>query len=46
VLEGASLAMSLKDQRDNTLGRVKDLDTDKYFHLVSYLIIFSLFGKL
>ncbi|KAM5148197.1 LOW QUALITY PROTEIN: plexin-D1 [Mantella aurantiaca] len=34
VSEGASLAMSLKDQRDNTLGRVKDLDTDKYFHLV------------
>ncbi|XP_063797295.1 plexin-D1 [Pseudophryne corroboree] len=34
VCDGASLAMSLKDQRDNTLGRVKDLDTDKYFHLV------------
>ncbi|XP_071985098.1 plexin-D1 isoform X2 [Engystomops pustulosus] len=34
VNDGASLAMSLKDQRDNTLGRVKDLDTDKYFHLV------------
>ncbi|XP_040214790.1 plexin-D1 [Rana temporaria] len=34
VCDGASLAMSLKDQRDNTLGRAKDLDTDKYFHLV------------
>ncbi|XP_053325868.1 plexin-D1 [Spea bombifrons] len=34
VCDGASLAMSLKDKRDNTLGRVKDLDTDKYFHLV------------
>ncbi|KAM9325436.1 plexin-D1 [Gastrophryne carolinensis] len=34
VCDGSSLAMSLKDQRDNTLGRVKDLDTDKYFHLV------------
>ncbi|XP_069822773.1 plexin-D1 isoform X2 [Dendropsophus ebraccatus] len=34
VCDGASLAMSLKDQRDNTLGRVKDLDTEKYFHLV------------
>lgn len=34
VCDGASLAMSLKDQRDDTLGRVKDLDTDKYFHLV------------
>ncbi|XP_078270450.1 plexin-D1 [Rhinoraja longicauda] len=34
VPDGASLAMSLKDQRDGTLGRVKDLDTDKYFHLV------------
>ncbi|XP_018410723.1 PREDICTED: plexin-D1 [Nanorana parkeri] len=33
VCDGASLAMSLKDQRDNTLGRAKDLDTDKYFHL-------------
>ncbi|KAM8931133.1 plexin-D1 isoform 2-T2 [Pelodytes ibericus] len=34
VCEEASLAMSLKDKRDDTLGRVKDLDTDKYFHLV------------
>ncbi|XP_032892776.1 plexin-D1 [Amblyraja radiata] len=34
VPDGASLAMSLKDQRDGTLGRVKDLDTDKYFHLM------------
>ncbi|MGH0152363.1 UNVERIFIED_CONTAM: hypothetical protein FKN15_022168 [Acipenser sinensis] len=34
VPEEASLAISLKDKRDNTLGRVKDLDTDKYFHLV------------
>ncbi|XP_034733685.1 plexin-D1 isoform X1 [Etheostoma cragini] len=34
ILEGASLAMSMKDKRDNTLGRVKDLDTEKYVHLV------------
>ncbi|XP_069499546.1 plexin-D1 [Ambystoma mexicanum] len=34
IPEGASLAMSLKDHRDDTLGRVKDLDTEKYFHLV------------
>ncbi|XP_063282383.1 plexin-D1 [Pelobates fuscus] len=34
VCDGAYLAMSLKDKRDDTLGRVKDLDTDKYFHLV------------
>ncbi|XP_051874290.1 plexin-D1 isoform X2 [Pristis pectinata] len=34
VPDGASLAMSLKDQWDGTLGRVKDLDTEKYFHLV------------
>ncbi|XP_043934564.1 plexin-D1 isoform X2 [Protopterus annectens] len=34
IPDGASLAMSLKDKRDNTLGRVKDLDTEKYFHLV------------
>ncbi|RXM97633.1 Plexin-D1 [Acipenser ruthenus] len=34
VPEEASLAISLKDKRDNTLGRVKDLDTEKYFHLV------------
>ncbi|XP_030061909.1 plexin-D1 [Microcaecilia unicolor] len=34
IPEGASLAMSLKDQKDGTLGRVKDLDTEKYFHLV------------
>uniref|UniRef100_A0A8C5MJG7 Plexin D1 n=1 Tax=Leptobrachium leishanense TaxID=445787 RepID=A0A8C5MJG7_9ANUR len=34
VCDGASLAMSLKDTREDTLGRVKDLDTDKYFHLV------------
>lgn len=26
--------MSLTDKKDNTLGRVKDLDTEKYFHLV------------
>uniref|UniRef100_A0A5F9C1F8 Plexin D1 n=1 Tax=Oryctolagus cuniculus TaxID=9986 RepID=A0A5F9C1F8_RABIT len=36
IPEGASLAMSLTDKKDsNTLGRVKDLDTEKYFHLVS-----------
>ncbi|KAM4610879.1 plexin-D1 [Polymixia lowei] len=34
VPEGASLAMSMKDKRENTLGRVKDLDTEKYVHLV------------
>ncbi|XP_049437468.1 plexin-D1 [Epinephelus fuscoguttatus] len=34
IPEGASLAMSLKDKRENTLGRVKDLDTEKYVHLV------------
>lgn len=34
IPDAASLAMSLKDKRDNTLGRVKDLDTEKYFHLV------------
>ncbi|XP_048874111.1 plexin-D1 [Brienomyrus brachyistius] len=34
IPEGASLAMSLKDRRENTLGRVKDLDTEKYIHLV------------
>ncbi|XP_044067900.1 plexin-D1 [Siniperca chuatsi] len=34
IPEGASLAMSMKDKRDNTLGRVKDLDTEKYVHLV------------
>uniref|UniRef100_A0A8I3WCZ4 Plexin-D1 n=1 Tax=Callithrix jacchus TaxID=9483 RepID=A0A8I3WCZ4_CALJA len=34
IPEGASLAMSLIDKKDNTLGRVKDLDTEKYFHLV------------
>uniref|UniRef100_A0A8C6RPP6 Plexin D1 n=1 Tax=Nannospalax galili TaxID=1026970 RepID=A0A8C6RPP6_NANGA len=34
IPEGASLAMSLSDKKDNTLGRVKDLDTEKYFHLV------------
>ncbi|XP_053576743.1 plexin-D1 [Bombina bombina] len=34
VSDGASLAMSLKDKRDDTLGRVKDLDPEKYFHLV------------
>ncbi|KAM4651060.1 plexin-D1 isoform 2-T2 [Discoglossus pictus] len=34
VCDGASMAMSLKDKRDDTLGRVKDLDPDKYFHLV------------
>ncbi|MBN3302109.1 PLXD1 protein, partial [Amia calva] len=34
IPDGASFAMSLKDKRENTLGRVKDLDTDKYVHLV------------
>uniref|UniRef100_A0A452USP1 Plexin D1 n=1 Tax=Ursus maritimus TaxID=29073 RepID=A0A452USP1_URSMA len=34
IPEGASLAMSLTDKKDTTLGRVKDLDTEKYFHLV------------
>ncbi|KAM6925355.1 plexin-D1 [Xenentodon cancila] len=34
IPEGASLAMSMKDKKDNTLGRVKDLDTEKYVHLV------------
>nr|XP_055023424.1 plexin-D1 [Misgurnus anguillicaudatus] len=34
ILDGASLAMSMKDKRENTLGRVKDLDTEKYVHLV------------
>ncbi|KAG5838468.1 hypothetical protein ANANG_G00224010 [Anguilla anguilla] len=34
IPEEASLAMSLKDKRENTLGRVKDLDTEKYVHLV------------
>ncbi|CAM4713171.1 unnamed protein product [Leuciscus chuanchicus] len=34
IPDGASLAMSMKDTRENTLGRVKDLDTEKYVHLV------------
>ncbi|XP_053151779.1 plexin-D1 isoform X2 [Hemicordylus capensis] len=34
IPEGASLAMSLTDKKDTTLSRVKDLDTEKYFHLV------------
>lgn len=34
IPEGASLAMSLTDKKDNTRGRVKDLDSEKYFHLV------------
>ncbi|XP_074770846.1 plexin-D1 isoform X2 [Athene noctua] len=34
IPEGASLAMSLSDKKDSTLSRVKDLDTEKYFHLV------------
>ncbi|EMP35584.1 Plexin-D1 [Chelonia mydas] len=34
IPEGASLAMSLSDKKDTTLSRVKDLDTEKYFHLV------------
>ncbi|XP_029011994.1 plexin-D1 [Betta splendens] len=34
VPEGASLAMSMKDRKENSLGRVKDLDTEKYVHLV------------
>ncbi|XP_029442705.1 LOW QUALITY PROTEIN: plexin-D1-like, partial [Rhinatrema bivittatum] len=39
VPEGASLAMSLKDHKDATLPRVKDLDPEKYFHLVSILFL-------
>ncbi|KAM6413682.1 plexin-D1 [Rhynochetos jubatus] len=34
IPEGASLAMSMSDKKDTTLSRVKDLDTEKYFHLV------------
>ncbi|KAM8829981.1 plexin-D1 [Synchiropus picturatus] len=34
IPEGASLAMSMQDKKENTLGRVKDLDTEKYVHLV------------
>nr|XP_021152279.1 plexin-D1 [Columba livia] len=34
IPEGASLAMSLSDKKDSTLSRVKDLDSEKYFHLV------------
>ncbi|XP_076596651.1 plexin-D1 [Chaetodon auriga] len=34
IPEGASLAMSMKDKKENSLGRVKDLDTEKYVHLV------------
>uniref|UniRef100_A0A1A7YEL5 Plexin D1 n=1 Tax=Iconisemion striatum TaxID=60296 RepID=A0A1A7YEL5_9TELE len=34
IPEGASLAMSMKDIKENTLERVKDLDTEKYVHLV------------
>uniref|UniRef100_H3AVW2 Plexin D1 n=1 Tax=Latimeria chalumnae TaxID=7897 RepID=H3AVW2_LATCH len=34
IPDGAYLAMSLKDKKDSSLGRVKDLDTEKYFHLV------------
>ncbi|XP_014888891.1 plexin-D1 isoform X1 [Poecilia latipinna] len=34
IPEGASLAMSMKDKKENTLERVKDLDTEKYVHLV------------
>ncbi|XP_037540640.1 plexin-D1 [Nematolebias whitei] len=34
VPEGASMAMSMKDMKENTLNRVKDLDTEKYVHLV------------
>uniref|UniRef100_A0A673HAI0 Plexin-D1-like n=1 Tax=Sinocyclocheilus rhinocerous TaxID=307959 RepID=A0A673HAI0_9TELE len=34
IPDGASLAMSMKDKRENTLGRAKDLDTEKYVHLV------------
>uniref|UniRef100_A0A672Q2P3 Plexin D1 n=1 Tax=Sinocyclocheilus grahami TaxID=75366 RepID=A0A672Q2P3_SINGR len=37
IPDGASLAMSMKDKRENTLGRAKDLDTEKYVHLVSVL---------
>ncbi|KAM4562125.1 plexin-D1 [Odontesthes bonariensis] len=34
IPEGASLAMSMQDKKENTLGRAKDLDTEKYVHLV------------
>ncbi|XP_047460052.1 plexin-D1 [Mugil cephalus] len=34
IPEGASLAMSMQDKKENTIGRVKDLDTEKYVHLV------------
>uniref|UniRef100_A0ACB8EHX4 Plexin-D1 n=1 Tax=Sphaerodactylus townsendi TaxID=933632 RepID=A0ACB8EHX4_9SAUR len=34
IPDGASLAMSLTDKKDTTLSRVKDLDTEKYVHLV------------
>ncbi|XP_077455271.1 plexin-D1 [Stigmatopora argus] len=34
IPEGASLAMSMQDKKENTLGRAKDLDTEKYIHLV------------
>ncbi|XP_015250226.1 PREDICTED: plexin-D1 isoform X1 [Cyprinodon variegatus] len=34
IPEGASLAMSMKDKKECTLERVKDLDTEKYVHLV------------
>ncbi|CAB1442569.1 unnamed protein product [Pleuronectes platessa] len=34
IPEGASLAMSMKDKKEKTLGRAKDLDTEKYVHLV------------
>ncbi|XP_052461186.1 plexin-D1 isoform X1 [Carassius gibelio] len=34
IPDEASLAMSMKDKRENTLGRAKDLDTEKYVHLV------------
>ncbi|XP_051914957.1 plexin-D1-like [Hippocampus zosterae] len=34
IPEGASLAMSLQDKKEKALGRVKDLDTEKYVHLV------------
>nr|XP_057908610.1 plexin-D1 [Doryrhamphus excisus] len=34
IPEGASLAMSMQDKKENTLGRIKDLDTEKYVHLV------------
>uniref|UniRef100_A0A672Q2P4 Plexin D1 n=1 Tax=Sinocyclocheilus grahami TaxID=75366 RepID=A0A672Q2P4_SINGR len=39
IPDGASLAMSMKDKRENTLGRAKDLDTEKYVHLVITVVV-------